>query len=101
MLDPKKTARGCGVADEAAYSCQYVVNEILTNEAYGETVEDRRQLLNRGGLVIRTALDPAPQAAAVDAVTGADPVDDPSGISMAPSSLEPGTGRILAMDQTT
>ncbi|HLS73212.1 MAG TPA: transglycosylase domain-containing protein, partial [Actinomycetaceae bacterium] len=101
MLDPQETARGCGVAGDAAYYCQYVVNEILTNEAYGETVEDRRQLLNRGGLVIRTALDPERQAAAVDAVTGAVPIDDPSGISMALSSIEPGTGRIFAMAQNT
>ncbi len=101
MLDPQDAPRGCGVAGNAAYFCQYVVNEILNNEAYGETVEDRRQLLNRGGLTIHTTLDPAKQEAAFEAVTGAVPIDDPSGISMALSSIEPGTGRIFAMAQNT
>ncbi len=101
MLDPQDAPRGCGVAGNAAYFCQYVVNEILNNEAYGETVEDRRQLLNRGGLTIHTTLDPEKQQAAFDAVTGAVPIDDESGISVALSSVEPGTGRIFAMAQNT
>lgn len=101
MLNVQDTPRGCAVAGNAAYFCQYVVNEILNNEAYGETVEDRRQLLNRGGLEIHTTLDPAKQEAAFAAVTGSVPVDDPSGISMALSSIEPGTGRIYAMAQNT
>lgn len=101
MLDVQDAPRGCGVAGNAAYFCQYVVNEILNNEAYGETVEDRRQLLNRGGLTIHTTLDPEKQEAAFDAVTGAVPIDDPSGISVALSSIEPGTGRIFAMAQNT
>ncbi|QDB78093.1 penicillin-binding protein [Georgenia wutianyii] len=101
MLDVQEAPRGCGVAGNAAYFCQYVVNEILLNDAYGETVEDRRQLLNRGGLTIHTTLDPAKQQAAFDALVGSVPVDDPSGISMALSSIEPGTGRIYAMAQNT
>ena len=101
MLDPQPTPRGCGVAGNAAYFCQYVVNEILTNDAYGESVEDRRQLLNRGGLEIHTTIDPAKQDAAFAAVTDSIPIDDESGISMALSSIEPGTGRIYAMAQNT
>ena len=101
MLDVQEAPRGCGVAGISAYFCQYVVNEILQNDAYGASVEERRQLLNRGGLTIHTTLDPAKQQAAFDAVTGSVPVDDPSGISMALSSIEPGTGRIYAMAQNT
>ncbi len=101
MLDVQDAPRGCGVAGTAAYFCQYVVNEILLNDAYGESVEERRQLLNRGGLTIHTTLDPAKQQAAFEAVTGSVPVNDPSGISMALSSIEPGTGRIFAMAQNT
>src|SRR5690606_26113425 len=101
MLDVQDAPRGCGVAGSAAYFCQYVVNEILLNEAYGETTEDRRQLLNRGGLTIHTTLDPAKQEAAFEAVTGSIPIDDPSGISMALPSIEPGTGHIFAMAQNT
>lgn len=101
LLDVQDTPRGCAVAGTAAYFCQYVVNEILTNEAYGETVEDRRQLLNRGGLEIHTTLDPDKQEAAFKAVTDSVPIEDQSGISMALSSIEPGTGRIFAMAQNT
>ncbi|WP_454084347.1 transglycosylase domain-containing protein [Georgenia sp. Marseille-Q6866] len=101
MLDVQDTPRGCAVAGNAAYFCQYVVNDILTNEAYGESVEDRRQLLNRGGLEIHTTLDPDKQEAAFEAVTDSVPIEDESGISMALSSIEPGTGRIYAMAQNT
>jgi membrane peptidoglycan carboxypeptidase len=101
MLNVQDTPRGCAVAGNAAYFCQYVVNEILTNDAYGESVEERRQLLNRGGLEIHTTLDPDKQDAAFEAVTDSIPIDDESGISMALSSIEPGTGRIYAMAQNT
>ncbi|MEE6273729.1 transglycosylase domain-containing protein [Georgenia wangjunii] len=101
MLDVQTTPNGCGAAGTAAYFCEYVVKEILNNEAYGEDTTARRQLLLRGGLEIRTTLDPAKQQAAFDAVTGSIPVDDASGISMALSSIEPGTGHIFAMAQNT
>ncbi|MFC4553700.1 penicillin-binding protein [Georgenia faecalis] len=101
MLNVQNSSNGCAVAGTAAYFCEYVVKEILNNEAYGEDVSARRQLLLRGGLEIHTTLDPAKQQAAFESVTGAVPTNDPSGISMALSSVEPGTGKILAMAQNT
>jgi membrane peptidoglycan carboxypeptidase len=101
MLNVQNASNGCGTAGTAAYFCEYVVKEILSNDAYGEDVSARRQLLLRGGLEIHTTLDPVKQQAAFDAVTGSIPVNDPSGISMALSSVEPGTGKIFAMAQNT
>ncbi|MDD9205434.1 transglycosylase domain-containing protein, partial [Georgenia sp. 10Sc9-8] len=101
MLDPQRTPRGCAVAGNAAYFCDYVVDEILGSEVFGETEDERRQLLNRGGLIIRTTLDRERQADAMAALTAEVPVNDPSGIKSALSSVEPGTGHILAMAQTT
>lgn len=101
MLHPQTVRPGCASAGTAAYFCEYVVKEILNDPAYGETVEDRRTLLLRGGLIIETTLDPGRQQAAYDAVVGSVPVTDASGIAMALSSVEPGTGRIQAMAQNT
>jgi len=101
MLDVQTTPRGCGVAGDAAFFCQYVVNEILNSDTYGETREERRQLLNRGGLVIHTTLDPDKQRAAFEAVTGTIPIGDESGVDMALSAIEPGTGHIIAMAQNS
>lgn len=101
MLNVQRTPVGCGAAGNAAYFCDYVVQEILNNEAYGETLDERRQLLNRGGLIIRTTLERDRQQNAFDALTGSVPINDPSGIRTAISSIEPGTGRIVAMAQNT
>ena len=101
MLHPQTTSSGCGSAGTAAYFCEYVVKDLLNNAAFGETIDDRRALLLRGGLVIQTTLDPTRQQAAYDAVTSTVPVNDPSGVKMALASVEPGTGRIQAMAQNT
>lgn len=101
MLDITPTPNGCGAAGDAAYFCEYVVDELLEAEEWGESLQERRQALYRGGLVIHTTLDPGRQQAAVDAVNGNLPAQDHSGIRMALSSVEPGTGNIEAMAQNT
>ncbi|WP_345215462.1 transglycosylase domain-containing protein [Georgenia halophila] len=101
MLDVSPTPNGCAAAGASAYFCEYVVDEALQSDAWGESREDRQQALYRGGLVIHTTLQPDRQKAAREAVTGAVPVNDPSGIKMALSSVEPGTGNIVAMTQNT
>lgn len=40
------------------FYCELVVDHVLTNEEYGATREDREALWARGGLVIKTPLDP-------------------------------------------
>jgi membrane peptidoglycan carboxypeptidase len=92
--------QGCASAEMAPYFCDYVSHLILNNPAYGVDLTDREKKLYRGGLTITTTLDSRLQAAAqaqVDATAGANP--DKWGASLV--SIQPGTGRILAMAQNT
>ncbi|MFH5878714.1 transglycosylase domain-containing protein [Arthrobacter sp. NA-172] len=92
--------QGCAAADIAVYFCDYISHLILNDAAYGGTVADREQLLYRGGLTITTTLDSRLQAVAqeqVDATAGANP--DKWGASLV--TVQPGTGKILAMAQNT
>ncbi len=101
MLDLQRISPTCATAKTSAYFCRYVVETILADKAFGETREERRQLLLRGGLRIKTTLNKDLQSEAYDSLTNAVPYDDPSGISNAISTVEPGSGRILAMAQNT
>ena len=93
---------GCMAANDlagAGYFCDYVTKVIRNNPAFGETPEERIQLLYRGGLTITTTLDLAQQALADAAVKAGVPVDDPSGVASAIAVVEPGTGEVRAMAQ--
>lgn len=96
---------GCAQAGISAYFCTYVVRDLYTNPAYssflGETYRDRQATLLGGGLQIMTTLDPHRQQLAYDAVIAQVPVNDPSEVNMALSSIQPGTGWIQAMVQNT
>ena len=101
MLDITPTQNGCTAAGNAAYFCDYVVRTILQDPAFGDDTDERRQLLNRGGLEIQTTIDLDAQDAAHETVMNNVPADDPSGVSSAISTVEPGTGEIVAMTQNT
>ncbi|WP_371177305.1 transglycosylase domain-containing protein [Buchananella felis] len=92
---------GCSSAGSAAYFCQYVEAEILSNPAYGATQAERDALLKRGGLTITTTLDRPTHDAAVRTVNATIPQGDGSGHKIAISAIEPGTGKILALAQNT
>ena len=98
-----QTRLGCATAGDvvagSGYFCDYVTKIIAQDPAFGATPADRRRLLYQGGLTIHTTIDPRMQELADAAVKGAVPVDDPSGVSDAMSTVEPGTGKILAMAQ--
>ncbi|MEV7807065.1 transglycosylase domain-containing protein [Microbispora sp. NPDC088329] len=77
------------------YFCVYVRNEILSNPDFGKTAKQRLAFLNRGGLTIRTTIDPKMQAAANRAIKKwVHPSDDPVA---AEALVQPGTGAIKAM----
>lgn len=101
LLKVSTQQQGCGLAGDAAYFCAWVVGEILSSPEFGATFAERQRLLLRGGLEIKTTLDPKTQAAAFNAVTSHIPVGDPSDVKIALSSVEPGTGQIKAMVQNT
>lgn len=90
---------GCRAAEGAAFFCEYVVAEILADPAFGETEDERYDRLYRGGLSITTTLDPAMQAAAEQALADHVSADTSGGLDAAVVSVEPKSGRVLAMAQ--
>ncbi|MGJ6967611.1 transglycosylase domain-containing protein [Streptosporangium sp. G11] len=77
------------------YFCVYVREEFLRDPAFGRTAEERARLLYRGGLTIRTTLDPRMQAATEQAVgRHVHASDEPVA---AEALVQPGTGMIRAM----
>ena len=97
-LDPSDLTRGCAVS-KVPFFCTYVEESFLDDPAYGATRADRRQLLNGGGLTIRTTLQMDDQRAAESAIEQYLPTGDPSGRVAAIAMIEPGTGNVTAMDQ--
>src|SRR6478672_10543412 len=92
--------QGCAYAATAPYFCDYVLHLLLNNPAYGADVDARTRKIFRGGLTIKTTLDPNAQSVAqaqVDASAGANP--DKWGAALV--SVQPGTGKIINMAQNT
>lgn len=98
-LDVQPLEVGCDSAKGAAFFCDYVIKEVMASAEFGETRDDRFDLLYRGGLKIITTLDVKKQRAAESTINEAVPADDPSQLEAAITSVEPGTGKILAMAQ--
>ncbi|MEV0399739.1 transglycosylase domain-containing protein [Actinoallomurus sp. NPDC050550] len=90
------TPNGC-VESSAPFFCDYVQREILANRAFGKTAQERRFLLQRGGLQIHTTLEPRMQKAAQRALNHYVPPNNKSGKAAAEVLVRPGTGEITAM----
>ena len=102
MLHPTVSSEGClGAESSKAYFCDYVLSQFLEDPTFGATRIERERLLKTQGITIRTTLDPAKQDAAYAALTNAIPVGDASGLNDALVSLDPRTGKVLAMAQNT
>ena len=102
MLNPTVSSEGCsGAPSTQAYFCDYVLSQFLEDSAFGSTRIERERLLKTQGITIRTTLDPAKQSAAYASLTNAIPVGDASGLNNALVSLDPRTGKVLAMAQNT
>jgi membrane peptidoglycan carboxypeptidase len=95
-LDVTSTPNGC-VESSAPFFCDYVQREILTNPIFGATASARKLLLQRGGLTIRTTLDPRMQRAAQHAVDHYVPQKNSSHKAAAEVLVQPGTGAVKAM----
>ncbi|WP_427015578.1 transglycosylase domain-containing protein [Pseudarthrobacter sp. P1] len=100
-LNVQRSQRGCTAAVQAPYFCDYIQNQIMNDATYGATPADREKLLARGGLTIKTTLDPRLQGPAQAQVNDTQPADDPSQKGTALVTVQPGTGKILAMAQNT
>lgn len=95
------TPNGCAGAGNAAYFCESVVQQVMSSDALGKTNSDKANALYRGGLTIVSTMIPTNQQAAVNAIDAHISINDESGAQMALASIEPGTGKVVAMAQNT
>lgn len=98
VLRPSVTTNGC-TSSYAPFFCDYVVQTIRQDPAFGATPEEREAFLRRGGYTIRTTLDPKAQNGAMEVLEEYIPSKDPSKRATAISMVEPGTGHVLVMAQ--
>ena len=102
MLHPTVSSEGCSGAESSkAYFCDYVLAQFLEDPTFGETRTERERMLKTQGITIRTTMDPTMQNAAFSSLTHPIPVGDASGLNDALVSLDPRSGRVLAMAQNT
>ncbi len=100
QLNVNPPKQGCAYAAQAQYFCDYVLHQIQNDPAFGSTPDARIEKITRGGLTIKTTLDPRlqdPAQTQVDATTGAN--TDKWGTSLV--TIQPGTGKVLAMAQNS
>ena len=99
-FDPKKvkpTRNGC-VGTRYPFLCDYVYKTLKNTPSLGKTVEDRENMIKRGGLTIQTAIDPSSQDLAQKNVSKVVGPTDPIISTM--NMIQPGTGLIVAMAQS-
>ncbi|MFI1828373.1 transglycosylase domain-containing protein [Streptomyces sp. NPDC020412] len=98
-LKVSKPQNGCITAVKGAgFFCDYVRNVFLTDPVFGKTKEDRAKLWNRGGLTVKTTLDPKGQASVQKSIK--EYVYQSDKVATAVTLVEPGTGKILGMGQS-
>ena len=97
-LKPKELENGCAQSKYPFY-CDFIINQIKNDSRYGATVQDRENLIKRGGLTIKSSLDLKAQASAQRAVDRRVPPKDPSKKAAAIAMVEPATGSVIAMAQ--
>ncbi|CAL9469294.1 transglycosylase domain-containing protein [Streptomyces sp. enrichment culture] len=98
-LKVSKPNNGCITAAKGAgFFCDYVREVFLNDPVFGKTKEDRAKIWNRGGLTIRTTLDPQAQESVQASVKNH--VNQKDEVATAATIVEPGTGKILAMGQS-
>lgn len=100
MLQVKPAQNTCQRAS-MPFVCQFVINWMLQQPELGETADERRKNLYTGGLTIQTTFDPAVYQSAMQHMTDLVPIGDETGVGAAAVVVEPGTGKILSLGQTS
>lgn len=90
---------GCITATSGSgFFCDYVRRVFLSDDAFGKTHKDRVKRWNRGGLTIRTTLDPKAQKSVQNSIRSH--VNRSDKVATAAALVQPGTGKILGMGQS-
>ncbi|SDK48307.1 transglycosylase domain-containing protein [Streptomyces indicus] len=98
-LKVSKPKNGCITATNGAgFFCDYVKRAFLDSPTFGDTREERVEKWNRGGLRIKTTLDPQAQESVQASLK--DHVYQKDSVAAAATIVEPGSGKILAMGQS-
>ncbi|MGA4850314.1 transglycosylase domain-containing protein [Streptomyces sp. G5(2025)] len=98
-LKVSRPKNGCITAvSGAGFFCDYVREVFLSDPVFGKTKEERAKIWNRGGLKIRTTLDPQTQDSVQASIK--DHVNKGDEVATAATIVEPGTGKILGMGQS-
>ncbi|MET1016838.1 MAG: transglycosylase domain-containing protein [Leifsonia flava] len=96
----QQPSTGCQTASSMAFFCDYVTRVIQKDEAFGATPQDRAATLKRGGLQVYTTLDYDLQVATANSINKYIPQSmENTSIGTAAVTVQPKTGRILAMAQ--
>ncbi|MCI0688632.1 MAG: transglycosylase domain-containing protein [Sporichthyaceae bacterium] len=96
-LKVSKVKNGCYSTSYPLF-CDYVMRILKKDKAFGKTPEARLALLERGGLTIRTTLDPKAQKAAQKSINNyVYTVDE---VAAAIAMVEPGSGAVRAIAQS-
>ncbi len=83
------------------YFCEYVTQWLLQNDGLGATKQERLDALTTGGLTIETTLVPK-LAEQVSKTTRSNvPPGNPYKLASAAAMVEPGTGKVLALGQSS
>ncbi|WP_298944140.1 transglycosylase domain-containing protein [uncultured Microbacterium sp.] len=91
--------QGCQTASGAEFFCEYVVSQIKTNEAFGDSKDQRTANLRRGGMKIYTTLNEQLQQSAIDAISIVPAAVSYMDLGASGVQVEVGTGRVLSMVQ--
>ncbi|WP_236628803.1 transglycosylase domain-containing protein [Cryobacterium roopkundense] len=98
VITPPST--GCQTAGDNAFFCDYVTHILKSDPTFGEDEDARMANFRLGGYNVYTSLDLELQAAAVDTMNRNVPKTYSRGnIGAVISSVQVGTGRVLAMTQ--
>jgi len=93
----KSDGRGTCNSSQYAYYCNYVVDYLMNSPRFGENGEERAAILARGGLTIKTYMDPA----AIDAMNAqlAASFGNENRLVAPTAIVQPGTGGVVAIAQ--
>jgi membrane peptidoglycan carboxypeptidase len=97
VTNPKSTC----LASPYPYWCEFVINYAMTMPQLGKTVEERKRTLYRGGITIKTTLDPRVQRIAQAAINKKVPIGNDARVGAASYTADPNTGQVLAFAQNT
>lgn len=100
MLDRTDSQRSC-LNSRNPYFCEYVEQWLMTQPALGETQEERYEALTSNGLTVETTLDLELSDQLHKTLKEATPYKNDYYLASAASVVEPGTGHVLAFNQSS